>query len=131
LIRFALVVAVLATLVGSAAADHPGSYSLLTIDAEWLKILLDKGGKLVVVDVRPPEVFRAGHIPGARSLSLDEPVEKLRELPEDRLIVLYCDCPMEEISPAYQTLRFYGYPHVLVLHGGLAAWTERGYPIAR
>ena len=117
-------------ITASAAADHPPTYAVLTIDAEWLKILLDKGGQLVVVDMRPPAAFNAGHIPGAKSISLDEPVERLGELPKDRLIVLYCDCPMEEINPAFQTLRFFGYPHILILHGGLASWTARGYPIA-
>jgi len=46
-------------------------------------------------------------------------------------IVLYCDCPVEKINPAYQFLRFYGYREVLVLAGGLAAWAARGYPLKR
>jgi rhodanese-related sulfurtransferase len=37
----------------------------------------------VVVDMRPPTAFNAGHIPGARSISLDDPVERLGDLPED------------------------------------------------
>ena len=117
--------------VAPAAADHPPTVAVLTIDAEWLKILIDKGGHLVVVDMRPPAAFTAGHIPGARSISLDEPVDRLGELPRDRVIVLYCDCPVDEITPAFGALRFLGYPHVHVLHGGLAAWTARGYPIVR
>ena len=129
--RLALAAGLTLLALAPAAADHPPTYAILTIDPEWLKILLDKGGSIVVVDMRPPGAFNAGHIPGARSISLDEPVERLGELPKDRLIVLYCDCPMDEINPAFQTLRFYGYPHILVLHGGLAAWVERGYPVAR
>ena len=129
--RLALAACLTLLAPGPAAADHPPTFAILTIDADWLKILLDKGGSLVVVDMRPPAAFEAGHVPGARSISLDDPVERLGELPKDRLIVLYCDCPMEEISPAFQTLRFFGFPHVLVLHGGLAAWVERGYPVTR
>jgi len=117
-----------------AEAGHgaPPSFPVLTIDADRLKTLLDQGLRLLLVDVRSPEEYQKGHIPGARSLSLDEPAEKFRELPQaGALIVLYCDCPMEEINPAYQFLRFYGYREVLVLAGGLAAWAARGYPLKR
>jgi len=110
----------------------PPSFPVLTIEADRLKTLLDQGLRLVLVDVRSPEEYQKGHIPGARSLSLDEPAEKFRELPQTgALIVLYCDCPVEKINPAYQFLRFYGYRQVLVLDGGLAAWTARGYPMRR
>ena len=110
----------------------PPSFPVLTIEADRLKTLLDQGLRLVLVDVRSAEEYQKGHIPGARSLSLDEPAEKFRELPQGgALIVLYCDCPVAEITPAYQFLRFYGYREVLVLDGGFAAWTARGYPMKR
>lgn len=117
----------------SAHAGHVPTWNVLTVDADWLKSLLDRGGeKTVVVDVRSTIDYRQGHIPGARSLSLDEPAERFRELPRGgELIVLYCDCPMTEINPAYQFLRFQGYPRVLVLDGGLAAWVARGYPLKK
>ena len=38
-----------------------------------MKTILDQGLRLVLVDVRSPEDYQKGHIPGARSLSLDEP----------------------------------------------------------
>ena len=117
-----------------AEAGHgaPPSFPVLTIDADRLKTLLDQGQRLVLVDVRSAEEYQKGHIPGARSLSLDEPAEKFRELPQaGALIVLYCDCPVEKINPVYQFLRFYGYRQVLVLDGGLAAWAARGYPLKR
>ncbi len=119
-------------LVRLASAEHPNTtWALQTIDVERLKTLLDRGQRLVIVDVRSPDEFRAGHIPGARSLSLDEPGEKFRELPRRETIVLYCSCPMSEIGPAYQFLRFSGYPRVLVLHGGLADWIARGYAVTK
>lgn len=49
----------------------------------------------------------------------------------DRVAVLYSHCPVTEINPAYQFLRFHGYHRVLVLDGGLAAWVARGYPMKR
>jgi hypothetical protein len=66
----------------------------------------------VVVDVPSPEEFRQGHIPGARSLSLDEQGDRFRELPRREAIILYCSCPLSEIGPVCQCSRFFGYANL-------------------
>jgi phage shock protein E len=117
---------------GVVHAEHPATtWALQTIDADRLKTLLERGQRLVLVDVRSPDEFRQGHIPGARSLSLDEPGDRFRQLPRSEPIVLYCSCPESEVGPAYQFLRYSGYRDVHVLAGGLQAWLARGYPLAR
>jgi rhodanese-related sulfurtransferase/DNA-binding MarR family transcriptional regulator len=50
-------------------------------------------GEVVLVDVRPPEEYAAGHIEGARSIPIDELEHRLAELPADREIVAYCRGP--------------------------------------
>ena len=47
----------------------------------------------MLVDVRPPEEFAAGHIEGARSIPLAELERRLAELPPDREVVAYCRGP--------------------------------------
>lgn len=47
-------------------------------------------GDVVVLDVRPAEEYRAGHIPGAVSIPLAELPDRIGELPEDTEIVVYC-----------------------------------------
>ncbi|UXY31728.1 ArsR/SmtB family transcription factor [Streptomyces sp. HUAS TT20] len=47
-------------------------------------------GDVLVLDVRPMEEYRAGHIPGARSIPVDELTDRISELPEDTDIVVYC-----------------------------------------
>ena len=49
--------------------------------------------EIVLVDVRPREEFAAGHIPGARSIPLDELEQRLAELPADREVIAYCRGP--------------------------------------
>ncbi|MQY12107.1 hypothetical protein SRB5_22370 [Streptomyces sp. RB5] len=44
----------------------------------------------VVLDVRPAEEYRAGHVPGALSIPVDELAGRIGELPEDAEIVVYC-----------------------------------------
>jgi len=52
-----------------------------------------KDGTVIVLDVRPVEEYRAGHIPGAISVPVDELVARLAEIPRGREVVAYCRGP--------------------------------------
>jgi len=58
---------------------------------------------VVLVDVRPPEEFEAGHIGGAQSIPLDELEQRLDELPADTEVVAYCRGPF--CAYAHQAVR--------------------------
>lgn len=77
--------------VERAAHDYLGS-DVETIGREDLLERLSSGD-VVLVDVRPPEEFAAGHIEGARSIPLAELERRLAELPADREVVAYCRGP--------------------------------------
>ncbi|MFG2881123.1 ArsR/SmtB family transcription factor [Streptomyces sp. NPDC048297] len=47
-------------------------------------------GDVVVLDVRPVEEYRSGHIPGAVSIPVGELAHRIDELPEETEIVVYC-----------------------------------------
>ena len=66
--------------------------ALQSISCEELKQRL-KDGDIVLLDVRPEEEYRAGHIQGARSIPIQELKARLKELPEDKEIVAYCRGP--------------------------------------
>src|SRR5215475_2929289 len=51
---------------------------------------LAKRRGVVVLDVRPDEEFRAGHIPGAVGIPVEELADRLAELPDDGQIIAYC-----------------------------------------
>ena len=50
-------------------------------------------GLVTVLDVRPPEEFEAGHLPGAVNIPLEELKERLPELAQDREVIAYCRGP--------------------------------------
>ena len=50
----------------------------------------EKKGAFIVLDARPREAFRAGHIPGAWSVPLDQAAEAATVLPAERQFVTYC-----------------------------------------
>jgi rhodanese-related sulfurtransferase len=52
-----------------------------------------KKGEVTVLDVRPAEEYRAGHIPGALSIPVDELRARLKEVPKRRDVVAYCRGP--------------------------------------
>jgi rhodanese-related sulfurtransferase/DNA-binding transcriptional ArsR family regulator len=47
-------------------------------------------GDVVVLDVRPVEEYRSGHVPGAVSMPVDELADRIAELPDDIDVVVYC-----------------------------------------
>lgn len=49
-----------------------------------------RAGEVTVLDVRPGEEYRAGHIPGAVSVPVDQLEQRLAEIPADREVVAYC-----------------------------------------
>ena len=67
-------------------------------------------GEVTLLDVRPPEEYRAGHLPNARSIPLPELRERLAEIPRGREVVAYCRGPYCSLaSEAAAVLRAAGY----------------------
>ena len=48
-----------------------------------------KKGLAVVLDVRPPEEFAAGHLPGAINIPIHELEKRLKELPKRQEVIAY------------------------------------------
>jgi rhodanese-related sulfurtransferase len=86
-------------------------------------------GSVVVLDVRPEEEYRAGHIPGALSVPVDALEAALQTLPRDREIVAYCRGPYCVFSDeAVALLRSRGY-RTRRLRQGLPEWRSAGMPV--
>ena len=91
---------------------------------------LAKAGKIIVLDVRPEDEFRAGHLPHALSIPLDKLKSRLNELPSDQNIVAYCRGPYCVLSgEAVRVLRSKGF-EARRLGDGVAEWKAAGMPVA-
>jgi rhodanese-related sulfurtransferase/DNA-binding transcriptional ArsR family regulator len=87
-------------------------------------------GEVVILDVRPPEEFAAGHIPGALSVPLDQLDLALGRLPRRSRIVAYCRGPYCVLAPqAVQRLRAAGFD-ARRLVDGMPEWRLAGLPVA-
>lgn len=89
-----------------------------------------RGGGVTVLDVRPVEEYRAGHIPGAISVPLVELEQRLGELPREQEIVAYCRGPYCVLAvEAVEVLRARGFKAVR-LADGVLEWRARGFEVA-
>lgn len=88
-----------------------------------------KKGEVTVLDVRPPEEYRAGHIPGAISIPVAELKARLRELPKDREVVAYCRGPYCVMAvEAVELLRKKGFK-AHRMEQGVVDWRARGWRV--
>jgi rhodanese-related sulfurtransferase/predicted transcriptional regulator len=87
-------------------------------------------GRVTVLDVRPMEEFKAGHLPGAVSMPLAELQRRLKDLPRSREIVAYCRGPYCVLAvKAVELLRQKGFRAVR-LEDGVPDLRARGFKIA-
>lgn len=83
-------------------------------------------GEALLIDVREPAEFAAGHIPLAVSLPLSGLPEALAELPRDRILIFQCQSGMRSARAcALADQR----AESLSLEGGIAAWRAAGLPV--
>ncbi|BAO28784.1 ArsR/SmtB family transcription factor [Sulfuritalea hydrogenivorans] len=94
--------------------------------------LLDrvKRGEVIVLDVRPPQEYSAGHIPGAVNIPLEELSRRLASLSRKREIVAYCRGPYCLLAfDAVAQLRKSGY-RARRLQDGFPEWKAEHRPVA-
>jgi rhodanese-related sulfurtransferase len=111
-------------------AGHEFDETIDTIKAEQVKLLLNAGEKLLLVDLRPVKEFKEKRLPGARSIPVTELDKRFSEIPKTGRVVLYCGCPPggADESYSYLYLRDQGYRNVSVMEAGFSKWVKQKYP---
>lgn len=91
---------------------------------------LVRHGEVTLLDVRPGDEFRAGHIPGAVSIPVRNLRRRLRELPRRREIIAYCRGPYCGFAvEAVTLLRKHGF-RARRAEEGWPAWRDAGHAVA-
>jgi rhodanese-related sulfurtransferase/DNA-binding transcriptional ArsR family regulator len=86
-------------------------------------------GQVTVLDVRPADEYRAGHIPGAVSMPPDELEHRLAEIPRELPVIAYCRGPYCVYAvQAVERLRSEGYQAVR-MESGVPDWRLAGFPV--
>jgi thiosulfate/3-mercaptopyruvate sulfurtransferase len=123
---------------------------LVVTPAELSQMLDDPATKLLLLDLRPPEAFAAGHI--RRAIHLDlwgvslidtdpaplnafmwmiEHVLAIHGVEASSPVVVYDEHSGVRAARAFWFLEYFGHPSVRLLDGGFNAWTAAGLPVTR
>jgi len=106
------------------------SESLISVSSQEMIRLMNQGALLL--DLRPPEQYQAGHLAGARQMRSDEILkagDTLRKHKE-KTVVVYDDSGSLGAA-AVRQLAAQGFTRVFALRGGLAAWRADNLPLTR
>ena len=87
----------------------------------------------LVVDVRDPGEYGAGHILGAKNVPLARVEEGASELAKrkERPLIVYCDTGTNRAAKAIGALKKQGFAKVVNLNGGIGAWQQAGLPVEK
>jgi rhodanese-related sulfurtransferase len=119
----------------AAAADPapvPASSAAPVSQADLLARIGSKDPDLVVLDVRTPAEYAAGHVPGALNIPHDVLASRIAELAaaRDKQVVLYCRSGRRS-SLAADVLSKAGFTRLGHLEGDYLAWEAEQRPIDR
>jgi rhodanese-related sulfurtransferase len=127
LIARPLLAAALTFTAVSHAADTP------KIDqASLLKRIEKKDASMLILDVRTPEEFAVGHVPGAINIPYAHMPARISEVADagDKDIVLYCATGIRAEKGA-ERLRENGFTKLLHLDGDMQAWEAQKRPLEK
>lgn len=104
--------------------------SLPVMQVEELRTALERGSDAIVLDVREPFEYAYGHVPGALNIPHGEIAQRLHELDPTRPVAVVCNDQVRS-GAAASILRRAGFQDVTLVLGGVSAWMEAGYQLAR
>ncbi|HVB74118.1 MAG TPA: rhodanese-like domain-containing protein [Ktedonobacteraceae bacterium] len=102
--------------------------SVEEVSAEEAKAKQKAGA--VVVDVREPNEWREGYIPGAKLISLGSLARRAQELDPTKEVIAVCRSGNRSITAA-MILQRAGFTQVSSMTGGMISWTRHRFPVSR
>jgi len=100
------------------------------VTARELGTWIDEGRPLTLVDVRTPDQYGKGHVPGCVNIPDSAPQHFVKRIPRDEITVLVCANGTQSDRIA-RTLDYCDYSKVVFLDGGLTAWRAEGFATER
>ena len=99
------------------------------LDASELNDLLASGQRIQIIDVRSPQEFDEGHVPGAINIPLEQVESRLDDLHAVDPAILVCQSG-RRAEMCQQILERHR-ANLRVLAGGTSAWIDNGFPVVK
>jgi adenylyltransferase/sulfurtransferase len=112
---------------GATAGEGEISATATEITPLELKAAMDRGDKLVIVDVREPQEYQIARIAGSVLIPLGEIPQRYAEIDKNQLVVCQCRSGVRSAKAA-AFLRGVGFDRVLNLTGGILRWSDEVDP---
>jgi len=88
--------------------------------------------RAVVVDLREPAEFAAGHMTGAKNVPLDQLQDRLAAVVKNKTVPLLLVCATgSRAQRAVATAKKLGYEQAQAIGGGLKSWKEANLPVEK
>jgi rhodanese-related sulfurtransferase len=102
------------------------------VPAADVKAAIDKKEKVVILDVRDPNEFAAGHLPGAVNVSRGTLEFNIwgKVLDQNAKMYVYCKTAARSALAA-KTLSDLGYKNAVLMDAAFEDWIKAGYPVER
>ncbi len=91
---------------------------------ELKKKLKAKEKSFFLIDVREPEEYEAGHLPGAVLIPWHAIAEKIKGIKKDKELILYCHTN-NRARTACGILAKEGYNKIIVYRDGWSGWSAK------
>ena len=129
-ILFFLAVGVLSGL-GACKSEASGAEPHVVQATDVLELIGTDAAPLIL-DVRTPGEYAAGHVPGALNIPYDQMATRVEEIRayQDQGVVLYCRSGRRS-GIAAKTLATKGFTNLGVLEGDMPGWERAGHPVER
>ncbi len=110
------------------AAPKPGKYGNVNVE-QFEK--LSQGTNVVILDVRTPDEFAAGHMKGAKNIDFIEKdfTEKVAALDKNKTYLVHCASGRRSAQAAEEMVKKLKFTNVYNLEGGINAWQKAGKPV--
>lgn len=122
-----ITMSVAALVLSASLCFAAGPVNLSSPDA---KALIASKSNLFLLDVRTPEEYRQVHLKGARLIPLNELEKRVKEVPRNKPILVYCAVGARSLQAA-RYLSALGYRQVYQISDGIVGWYTKGFPVEK
>lgn len=117
---------------GASGAGNGAPDPVQDVNEVQAKELISSRRDIVIIDVRTPDEYNAGHIPGAVLLNVSDPsfATLVGKLERTRTYLVYCRSGARSIRAVDQMVDL-GFSSIIHLTGGFLSWNGAGYEVER
>jgi rhodanese-related sulfurtransferase len=100
------------------------------ISSREAKALLEKNRNIFLLDVSTPQENSQARLPGTVLIPINEFERRIKEVPRNRTILVYCAVGSRS-KPVAEYLSRNGYKNVYNMTDGIVGWYRNGFPLQR